>query len=73
MGKIQIGDILAMSVPERIRLAQDIWDSVANVPDNVPLSQSDRDELDRRLEAHRANPGAASPWEVVRERLTRPK
>ena len=71
MGKVLISDILALKVSERVRLAQDIWDSISAVPDTVPLSQADREELDRRLEDHRANPSAASPWADVRARILR--
>ncbi len=73
MGKILISDILSLSVSERIRLTQEIWDSVAAVPDSVPLSQADCQELDRRLEAYHADPNAGSPWPEVRERLMRRK
>lgn len=73
MGKVQLSDVLAMKVSDRIRLAQDIWDSVALVPDNVPLSQADREELDRRLADYHANPTAGSPWTEVRDRILRRK
>jgi len=66
-----MSDILTLSVAERIRLAQEIWDGVAAVPDEVPLSQADRDELDRRLAAYHADPTAGSPWADVRARLSR--
>ncbi len=73
MGKVLISDILALSVAERIRLTQEIWDSISAVPDSVPLSQGDREELDRRLAAYQANPSSGSPWPEVRERLQRRK
>jgi len=73
MGKVLISDILALSVAERIRLTQEIWDSIAAVPDSVPLSQADREELDRRLAAYHADPTAGSPWPEVRDRLSRRK
>jgi putative addiction module component (TIGR02574 family) len=73
MGKVQLSDVLAMKVSDRIRLAQDIWDSVASVPDSVPLSQADREELDRRLADYHANPTAGSPWTEVRDRILRRK
>lgn len=62
-------DILRLSVAERIQLAEDIWDSVAEVPEAVPLTDEQRAELDRRLEEYHQNPDAGSPWEVVRERI----
>ena len=67
MGK---ADILRLSVSERIQLAQDIWDSIAEVPDSIPLTDEQKAELDRRLDAYHKDPNAGSPWSVVRERLT---
>ena len=63
------GDILELSVAERIQMVEDIRDSIAAVPEAVPLSEELKQELDRRLEAYRLNPDAGSPWIAVRERL----
>jgi putative addiction module component (TIGR02574 family) len=62
-------DILNLSVSERIQLVQDIWDSIAEVPDSVPLTDEQKAELDRRLDAYHRDPNAGSPWSVVRERF----
>ena len=43
-------DILKLSVSERIQLVEDIWDSIAQVPDSVQLSEAQRGELDRRFD-----------------------
>ena len=63
------GDILELSVAERIQMVEDIWDSIAAGPEAVPLSEELKQELDRRLEAYHLNPDAGSPWLAVRERL----
>ena len=63
------GDILELSIAERIQMVEDIWDSIAVVPEAVPLSEELKKELDRRLEAYHLNPEAGSPWIAVRERL----
>jgi putative addiction module component (TIGR02574 family) len=73
MGKVLMSEILSLSVAERIRLTQEIWESIAAIPDSIPLSQADREELDRRLAAYHADPAAGSPWSEVRERLLRRK
>lgn len=65
----RVGDILELSVAERIQMVEDIWDSIAAGPEAVPLSEELKQELDRRLEAYRLNPDAGSPWIAVRERL----
>ncbi len=62
-------DILGLSVEERIQIVEDIWDSIAAVPEAVPLSEEEKRELDRRLEAYHRNPDAGSPWSIVRERI----
>ncbi len=46
-----------------------IWDSIAAVPEAVPLSEDQKKELECRLEAYHLNPDAGSPWIEVRERL----
>ena len=65
----RVGDILELSVAERIQMVEDIWDSIAAGPEAVPLSEELKQELDRRLEAYHLNPDAGSPWLAVRERL----
>ena len=62
-------DILDLSVSERIQLAQDIWDSVAKVPESLALTDEEKAEIDRRLDAYHKDPNAGSPWSVVRERI----
>ena len=62
-------DILDLSVSERIQLAQDIWDSVAQVPESLALSDQEKAEIDRRLDAYHQDLNAGSPWSVVREKI----
>jgi len=67
----QLTDILQMSVAERIQLAEDIWDSIAAVPEALPLTNAERQELDRRLEAYAQNPDEGIPWNELREKVRR--
>lgn len=62
-------NILDLSVSERIQLVEDIWDSIANVPETVKLTEEQKLELDRRLDAYHDDPSKGSPWEIVRERI----
>ena len=65
-----LSELFAMSPAERIQLAEDLWDSVAADPEQMPpLTDAQRSELDRRLREHMQNPGAALAWKKVRERL----
>jgi len=54
-----------LSVDDRLALVQEIWDSIAIEAERSPLTDAQRQEVDRRLAAHQANPGAAIPWEQV--------
>lgn len=69
MKALPVAEILELPVAERIRLVELIWESVAAVPDAVPVSDELKAELDRRLADFEANPEAGSPWEEVRERI----
>ncbi len=71
--EINLTDVLELPVPERLRLVEAIWDSIAECPEQLTLSAAQKAELDRRLEAYREDPGAASPWAEVRERILRAK
>lgn len=62
-------NILSLSVPERILLVEDIWDSIAEIPEEVSLSAAQKQELELRLAAYHQNPNAGSPWSAVRERI----
>lgn len=62
-------NVLSLSVPGRIQLVEDIWDTIAEVPEAITLTDEQKAELDRRLDAYHLNPEAGSPWGVVRERI----
>ena len=68
-----IEEARALSVAERIELAEAIWDSIAEdaAVGQLPVPESHRRELDRRLTEMEANPDAGSPWDEVRSRLDR--
>lgn len=70
MSKVSLADVLELSVAERIQLVGDIWDSIATQPRSLPLTQAQRDELDRRLEDYRQHPEDGSSWEEVKRRIT---
>jgi putative addiction module component (TIGR02574 family) len=69
MGIFAERDILDLNVSERIQLVQDIWDSVAEVPESLVLADDEKAEIDRRLSAYHRDPDAGSPWSVVRDRI----
>jgi putative addiction module component (TIGR02574 family) len=70
MATVSLTEILQLSVPERIQLVQDIWDSIAAESEELALTDAQREELDRRLDDLEANPSAGVPWQDVKARLT---
>lgn len=54
-----------LSAEDRLSLAQQLWESIAEEVKCLPLTREQQQEVDRRLAAHRANPQAAIPWEQV--------
>jgi putative addiction module component (TIGR02574 family) len=63
-----LAEIAQLSVAERIKLAEDIWDTIASAPDELPLPDTQRAELDRRLQAYRDNPQPGVSWPQVQQR-----
>lgn len=65
-----LNELLKLTPAERIALAEDLWDSVAANPQDLPpLTEEERAEIDRRLAEHERDPDSAVPWEEVRARL----
>jgi putative addiction module component (TIGR02574 family) len=69
MAQVSLADILELPVPERIRLVEEIWDSIAEIPEAVPLTEEQKAELDRRLDAYHKDPDTGSPWADVKARI----
>ena len=69
MKKTPLANVLELSVSERILLVEDIWDSIAAVPEAVPLTDALKEELDRRPDAYHKNQSSGSPWDEVVQRI----
>jgi putative addiction module component (TIGR02574 family) len=63
--------LFELSTAERLELVEELWDSIAAELEGepFPLSDEQRDELERRLRELEEHPERARPWEEVRERL----
>jgi len=69
MALADIPGIEQLSVAERILLIEELWESIAAEPASVPVPQSHRDELDRRLAAYEKDPGRLLSLEDLKERI----
>ena len=70
MSPVAHAEILELSVAERIQLVEDIWDSIVADPASLSLTDAQRQELDRRLDALEEAPARGAAWEVARARIT---
>ena len=69
MKNITVADTLSLSIPERIQLVEEIWDTIANQADAVELTEEEKKVIDERLETYHRNPDAGSSWEEVYRRI----
>jgi putative addiction module component (TIGR02574 family) len=58
-----------LSVAERLELIGLLWDSITDSTPAQPVPEWHREELERRLEAARANRGVAAPYAEAKARL----
>jgi putative addiction module component (TIGR02574 family) len=65
-----VSEILELSVDERIKLVGDLWDSIAEIPDAVKLTEEEKEILNERIKAYHENPDAGSPWNVIKQKIT---
>jgi len=66
-------EIQSLSVADRLQLLEEIWDSLIETPEAIPVTAAQHKELERRRRAHARNPSAAKSWAQVRARLRRRK
>lgn len=66
---MSLDEIRALDVAERILLVEEIWDTIAQEQDVLPLNVSEKTMLDARLNALREDPHTQSSWEEMKERV----
>ena len=63
-----LSELTSLPVAERLRVVESLWDSIeADAPVTVPPEQ--RVEIDRRVQAHEANPDELLTWDEVLDQL----
>ena len=64
-------DVASLSFEERLRLLDELWESLSRTPEAIPLTEAQREELDRRLnELEREREGPLGiPWDEVLGRI----
>jgi putative addiction module component (TIGR02574 family) len=64
--RLKIGDL---TPDERLRLIEELWDSLNDTPENVPLTDAQREELDRRIDNLESAGPEGIPWDEVLQQI----
>ena len=55
-----------LSIADRILLVEEIWDTIANENQAFELTESQRQELDRRIASMTASPRQGRTWDEIK-------
>ena len=69
MSRFRLSDFVKLSVSERLKFVDEIWNSGALTPGMLQLTDEERSELKRRMRDFAVNPDDGSPWPEVKERI----
>ena len=65
----EIDNVLKLPVEQRILLVEDVWDSIRPQSKRIPVPDSHKQELDRRVEKYRHDPSALLNDQQLRQAL----
>ncbi len=67
MATISQEQLDSLTAPEKLALIEFLWNSLE--PDDIPLHDWQKRELEQALEEYRLNPEEGEDWEDVRARI----
>ena len=67
MKTLSASDIAEMPIEQRLQLVEDLWDSIADLPESVSIPEWHKSVLDERLSAYHADPSQGMPWSEVKK------
>ncbi len=62
-------EIETLSVEERLSLIERVWDSLSETSTHIPLTDSQREELDRRIDELEQEGPVGVPWEDLPDEI----
>ena len=69
MSTVKKLNIQDLSISERILLAEELWDSVAENRDYLEVTESQKQVLRERLQAYNESPTGGFSWEEVKKEM----
>lgn len=67
----EFAQVFELTLSEKLQLLEDLWDSIAQIPEQIPVLDWQKEELAKRKDAYLQNPDSGSLWEAVKERIRR--
>jgi putative addiction module component (TIGR02574 family) len=65
----KVEELEALSVPERLQIVEDLWDSIARSNAATPIPQWQKDELHRRKKDFSRNPDSGLTWDEAKQSI----
>jgi putative addiction module component (TIGR02574 family) len=62
-----------LTTAEKMLLANELWEEVADDPAEIPLTREQVATLDERMAHYRAHPEEVTTWEEIKARLQKTK
>ena len=62
-------EIETLSVEERLSLIERVWDSLSETSTEIPLTDGQREELDRRIDELEREGPVGIPWEDLLDEI----
>ncbi len=69
MVRERIPQLQTLSAAEKFVLAIELWHEVASNPDEIPVTDEQLNELDRRFEEYQLNPDKVIAWQDFKARI----
>jgi len=70
---IDMPQISKLSIPDKILLVEDLWDKIVADESDIPVPQSHKKELSKRLRRYKTTPGNLLSLKELRVRIEEKK
>ena len=61
--------VFDLSPSEKLQLVEDLWDDLASNPEDVPIHDWQKEEVERRKANLKNAPGSGLSWEEVKRQI----
>ncbi|MEM8642626.1 MAG: addiction module protein [Cyanobacteria bacterium P01_G01_bin.54] len=65
----EFAPVFKLTLSEKLQLLEDLWDSIAQTPEQLPVLDWQKEELAQRKAAYLQKPNSGSSWEAAKERI----